>query len=162
MTKAHEILTNRDYAGAVLVPQGDSLFAMYEKFGYQPGSGIREFTAAADKPIPLTPITAADYAAKRRSLLPQAVHLGESALALLAGTVQFYEGEGILLACAKNEDTLFVPEYLGSQALAAGVPAALSCREGRFRSPGTDRPFAMFLPLRPDAEAPGHLGFAVD
>lgn len=162
MAKTHETLAQRGYAGAVLVPQGEDLFAMYAKFGYRVSSTLREFTAAATQPITLKPITAADYAAKRRSLLPQAVQLGKRALALLAATGEFYEGEDLLLVCAKNGDTLFCPEYLGDPALAGGVTAALSCRAGRFRSPGGDTPFAMFLPLAPDAPWPGYLGFAFD
>ncbi len=162
MTKTHEILANRGYAGAVLVPQGDDLFALYQKFGYHVSSGIQEFTAAAHDPIPLSPITAADYAAKRRVLLPQAVHLGESALALLAGCAEFYEGEGILLACIREGNSLFTLDYWGEEALAGAALAALGCREGRFRAPGDVKPFAMFLPLNQNAPTPGYFAFAFD
>lgn len=162
LTRTHEILANRGYAGAILVPQGENLFALYEKFGYRTGSGIREFTAAPTQPISLIPLDAQAYAAKRKALLPKAVHLGERALALLAATAEFYEGDGFVIACARHNGRFFAPEYLGDDAVAGSILAALDCRDGRFRMPGNDIPFTMFLPLKPDAEKPSHLGFAFD
>ena len=59
-------------------------------------------------------------------------------------------------------DTLVGLELLGNAAEAPGILMALGLAYGRFRIPGGDEPFAMFLPLKEGASAPGYFGFAFD
>lgn len=164
MADVHEVLKSRGYAGGILVPQDAGLAEMYQKMGYQPCSGIRQLACrAADTPISLRTIDAVTYQTLRDGLLPpEAVRLGEQALVFLAAQVRFYAGEGILLAAAREGEKLRGLELLANADTAPGILAELGCLEGSFRLPGTECPFAMFIPLSADAPIPGHLGFAFD
>lgn len=164
MTQTHRILTAEGYAGAVLVPENGGLARMYERFGYRFFGSLREFhcTGGSDC-IPLKKLEDAEFAALRRSLLPEGSVLQEEAgLAFLSSQLAFYAGEDILLACRREGDTLICAELLGNAAAAPGILAALSCREGTFRTPGEGRKFAMFRPLRSGAAAPNYFAFAYD
>ena len=76
--------------------------------------------------------------------------------------MEFWSGPGLLLAANIKDGTLWCPEYLGDPAAAPDVLAALSCREGHFRSPGKGFPFAMFLALAENAPAPTHFALCFD
>lgn len=163
MEKAHAVLSSGGYAGAVLVPEGQSLAAMYAKMGYAPCCGIREFPCKAGSPVPLRKLTCREYQSLRRSLLPDGgLELGEEALAFLAGSAEFFAGEDCLLAAVREGERLTAAELLGDEKAAPGITAALGCREGVFRVPGNERPFAMAIAFREDAPRITHLGFAFD
>ena len=57
LDRAHEILAAQGYAGAALVPQGEELFAMYEKMGYRSCGGIHRIFCSAGEPVPVTSIS---------------------------------------------------------------------------------------------------------
>lgn len=164
MLDTHALLKERGYAGAVLVPQDEGLSNMYAGMGYIPGSGIREIRCQAGTPaVSLRPVGKDTYRALRREMLPpEAVRLGDTALDFLAEQAEFYLGDGILLAAVREEDRLNVLELLGGGEAAPGILTALGRSEGRFRLPGDEKDFSMFLPLTEDAPMPGHLGFAFD
>lgn len=163
MEDTHSLLRQAGYAGAVLVPGSPALFAMYEKLGYRPFGGIREFTCApAEKPAALRKISKEEYAQARWKLLPEGGVLQEGeALAWLQCFATFYAGEDLLLAGATDGDTLLVQEFLGNADLAPGIVAALGAAQGRFRVPGEEKPFAMYCPLNRQ-KPPAYFGLALD
>ncbi len=161
-TEAH--LALRGYDGVLLVPGSESLRTLYQKLGYVTCTTVSEFSAAAgDSPIPLQRITRDEYAQLRQAYLPAGAGVeGEEGVAFLETIVFFYRGENLLLAAHAENSKLWCPELLGDTAAAPGVLKALRCTEGRFRTPGEDIPFAMFLPLSKKAQPPKHLAFAFD
>ena len=160
--QAHRLLRQRGYAGAILVPAEPGLFIMYEKMGYRTCAAVSQWQAAAGEPIALQSLTAAEYAARRRALLPSGAVLQEGeTLALLAGMGRFYGGENVLLAAVPDGDFLWVPELLGDKAKSPGIVAALGAKTGKFRGPGETLPFAMYCAFD-GSPAPTYLGFALD
>lgn len=161
MDATHAQLKEAGYAGAVLVPGSESLFRLYEGMGYRPFGGIRESTAAAKDPaIALRRAEACEYAALRRTLLPQGGVLQEGeTLAFLQTQVSFYAGDGFVFAAAVEGNHAFIPELLGSVP-AEYIAAALGVKTVTCRAPG-DAPFAMYLPFGSDAP-PAYFGFALD
>lgn len=164
MAHAQELLARRGYAAALLVPENQGLTRMYGSMGYLPCCGISRLTVSpADTPVALRRVGPQEYDALRNARLPEgSVELGEKALAFLSVHGEFFAGEDFVLAAVEDRGVLQGLEYLGDPAKAPGIAAALGCREGRFRVPGNDRPFAMYLPLSPDAPKPVHFGFAFD
>lgn len=164
MEKAHAILARRGYAAAVLVPENEGLSRMYGKLGYAPCCGISKMTfSAGGEPVSLRRVGQSEYNALRNTLLPAgSVELGEKALAFLAIHAQFFAGDGFVLAGVENDGTLYGMEYLGDPKIAPAIVAALDCREGNFRIPGNELPFAYSFSLKENAPKPTHLGFAFD
>ena len=160
MGETHEILKEKGYAGAILVPGEGELFGFYEKIGYRTATTIGEFTAQrGDTPIALRKLDAESYVNLRTQYLPSnAVEQAGESLALL----ELYAGEDFLLAANVRENTLYVQELLGNTAVAPGILAALNLPHGNFRTPGEDRPFAMFLPLQENCPTPAYFGLALD
>ena len=156
-------LARSGYQGIVLVPQEAGLIKMYASMGYVPCGSVNEFHAMAGAVIPVRKIDAAEYAVIRRKLLPAGgvVQEGEN-LRFLAAQAAFYAGENWLAAGAEVDGMLWCPEFLGDPALAPGLVKALGYREGSFRVPGRERPFAMFRPLSEDCPRPLYFGLAFD
>ena len=159
MQDTHSHLARQGYDGALLVPQDGALRKMYAAMGYRDATGISEFSCAAAAPVPLLPVDAGTYGKLRRQYLPKGgvVQEGEN-LAFLARSAELYAGEDLLLAVSGGE----VLELLGNAEKAPGILGALGLPEGKFRTPGDDLPFAMFLPLKEDAPAPAYFGLAFD
>ncbi len=164
MEDTHRHLKASGYDGCILVPQDDDLYTMYGKFGYRVCSYSREFScAASDTPIPLTPVTPAQYAAARQALLPEnAVIQDGVTLEFLSTYARLYAGKDLVLAAYPNQGKLTVCELLGDPQAAPHILAALGFREGTFRVPDTQAPFAMYLSLQEDVAAPGYFGLALD
>lgn len=164
MADTHAHLAFRGYDGAILVPQSDELRQMYANMGYRSCTTIREFTCdAGEGPMELHRIDRDEYAALRRSFLPEGgVVQEEENIAYLENTAFFYRGEGVLCAAMNENGKLHCPELLGNAEAAPEILAALKCRSGTFRTPGEGMPFAMFLPLDRDAHAPTYFGLAFD
>lgn len=160
--QAHRILHDRGYAGAILVPAEPGLFIMYGKMGYQTCSAVAEWTAPAGEPMSLTELTPKEYAVRRREMLsPGAVIQEGVTLELLVGMGKFYAGDGVLLAALKDGASVWVPELLGDRSKTPGIVAALEAKTGKFRGPGEDKAFAMYIGFD-DTPAPAYLGFALD
>lgn len=161
-TEAH--LTRLGYTGVLLVPEKESLRGMYEKMGYETCTSVTEFTCdAGEENVPFRAIGPEEYAILRRKFLPEGgvVQEGEN-LGFLAQQAQLYAGEDFLLAAYQEEDTLHAMELLGNAEAAPGILRMLNCQTGRFRTPGKEKPFAMFKPLTPTAPTPKYFGFAFD
>lgn len=164
MEETHEILREKGYAGAILVPGEKNLFSYYEKLGYRVATKVEEFSAvAADAPAYISEITPEEYAARRRKYLPRGGVCQEGAtLSYLATYARFYQSEDFLFSATREKETLLVHEFLGNTDCCGNILCALSCKTGRFRTPGNGRDFAMFLPLQTDCPAPGYFGLALD
>lgn len=161
-TQAH--LALRGYDGILLVPQTEDLRALYEKLGYYTATTVSEFPATAgDTPIALNRINREEYARLRQDLLPEGAGVEEEEnIAFLETLAFFYRGENLLLAAHAENGKLWCPELLGDPSAAPGILKALRCTEGHFRTPGDQIPFAMFLPLSKNAQAPKYLSLAFD
>lgn len=164
LAQTHERLKAQGYASVLLVPEQPELRRMYEKLGYQTCTAVSEFSCAAGAiAVPLRAIGPAEYAELRRDFLPEGsvVQEGEN-LDFLAAQAQFYAGETFLLAAYTVEDTLFGMELLGDCQTVPGILRALGCKNGSFRCPGEEKPFAMIHRLQADAVIPQYFGFAFD
>lgn len=164
MEETHSHLSSRGYAGVLLVPAEESLRSMYRKLGYRDCSSVTEFSCdAAPVSAVVRAIGPAEYARLRREFLPEngVIQEGEN-LAFLSQQAQFYVGADFLLAAYAEADTLHAMELLGDAQAAPEIVSALGCARGEFRTPGTDKPFAMFHPLKEDAAIPDYFGFAFD
>ena len=164
MEDTHALLRSRSYAGALLVPQQEGLRKMYSGMGYHNVGGLTCFSCTAgEEPLPLRAVGAAEFAALRRTLLPEnSVIQEEKGLDFLAQQLQFYAGANFLLAAYGENGILSVPELLGDASAAPGILKALGYSQGNFRIPGSSIPFAMFHPLTDTAISPSYFGFAFD
>ena len=164
MTETHEILKEKGYAGAILVPGTKELFEMYEKFGYQTVSTVVECSVLQGSvPVSLRQIDAAEFAHLRRQYLPAGGVVQEGAtLSYLQTYSRFYAGEDFILAASTDGDTLMAWELLGNMDAAPGILQTLDLPQGRFRTPGTGRDFAMYRPLTENCPKPAYFALALD
>lgn len=164
MDRTRSILQRQGYAGALLVPVSEDLIRMYSSMGYVPCTCVSEFRCeAAASAEPARELDVPSYARLRRQLLPEGGVLQEGeSLAFLAEQFRFFAGDRFLAAVTVEGDKLHCAELLGSPAAAPGLLAALGAREGFFRCPGTEKPFAMFQPLSAGCPKPAYFGFAFD
>lgn len=163
MQNSYNHLSYLGYAGAVVVPGTEELFRMYASLGYTTCAAVSEFScAAAEEAVALRQIEEAEFAALRRSCLPQGGVLQEqNNLEFLQTMADFYAGEDFLLTVSRDENAFFAPELLGNTAAAPAILTAFGKKEGIFRTPGDDKPFAMYHPFT-DLKAPEYFGFAFD
>ena len=164
MADTHRHLKNEGYAGVILVPGEAELFSFYERMGYRIFGGIGEFSATADgSGVFIKPVSIEVYAEARRDFLPVGGILQEGEnLRFLSAQADLYVGEDFVLAARREGDRLFGIELLGRRGSAPAILTALGCRDGIFRTPGEDRPFAMYYPLAEDRITPTHFGLAFD
>ncbi len=158
--KAHEILKNQGYAGAVLVPANEELFALYSKFGYEELPCMDTLRCTAGGNTLLQKRTPEEFSAARQKYLPRCGVTQED-LTYLSGYASLYEGENFTLICTETEDgKVLGMELLGDKTQAPGIVSALGCTEGEFRIPGNGR-FAMFRAFK-HVPAPSYFGIAFD
>lgn len=164
LQQAREILRSRDYAGAVLVPHGPSLFDFYRRSGFETATTATEFSCkAGDTPVGIREVSPEEYARLQADLLPtDGVELGKEHLAFLASYCKFYAGSDFLLICENTPEGLWAQELLGNTQAAPGILRAFGLACGRFRCPGKGRDFAMWLPLQENCPKPGWFGPALD
>lgn len=163
MEDTHRHLKNSGYAGALLVPANPGLFDFYKKMGYRTCCSVNEFTCKADGAASLKFIKMDDYFHRRKSHLPAgSVEPESSMLTFLNERYFYYMGEDYLLSATSEGDTLVVAEFLGDPAFAPGIVAALGKKQGRFRTPGNDKPFAMYCSIDRTLEKPAYFPFALD
>ena len=164
INEVHRRLAEEGYAGAMLVPGEEGLFGFYRRFGYRNCGSVREFSIiASEHAIQLRLVDASEYAEIRRSLLPYGGVIQEREnLSFLSATHLLYAGEGFVLAARREGDFLYAAELLGNTAAAPDILCALGCREGRFRTVGKERRFAMYRHLSGEHLSPSYLGFAFD
>ena len=165
MKNTHELLGSRGYTRAILVPGSEALFAFYGKLGYRSFGGMDEFSATPSTDgIALRRVGISEFALQRRLLLPAGSVIQEKEnLRFLQAQAELYAAENLLLAARREGETLLGIELLGDASLAPRILRALACREGRFRTPGSKKPLAMYLPLVNRASAPpAYFGLAFD
>lgn len=158
----HRHLQALGYGAAMLV-SAPGLEGYYGSFGYTFATGLAEVTCTpAKKSLALRTVTAEAYGRLRKDLLPPDAVVQEGAsLAFLAQLAELYAGEGCLMAVTREKEKLQALEFLGDAALAPAALAALQCREGVFRMPGST-PFAMWKPLKPQLRKPSYFAFSFD
>lgn len=164
MEDTHGILRDAGYAGAILVPEEETLAGMYASMGYRWACTISDFICVAGpENLPLRPIEGQEYARLRETLLPAGgVSLGQAALTFLEGMVRFYAGPGYAMAAVRSRDSLRCLELLGDPGLGPAILGTLSVSRGSFRTPGPGRNFAMYRSLDGVTPPPAYLGFAFD
>ncbi len=130
----------RDYAGVFLVPAEESLFSYYERFGFRICAHIREETVDSGDPLPLWTLSPAQFAARRRELLPPEGVIQEGpSLALLTSYAKFYAVPGAVAVVSGGA----VLEFLGDRRQLPGLLAALGLGQAPVRMPGPGRPLVM-------------------
>lgn len=161
----HRHLKKRGYEGAILVPGSRELFQLYERMGYQTCSYILEFSCLGmPDEVDLCSIDKKEYGTLRRKLLPMGGVVQENEnLDFLETHVKFYKGPAFLLVAHGNADTLYGVELLGDTTVAPRLVQALGYKKGVFRTPGTQKPFAMYYPLGDGKlSTPSYFGLAFD
>lgn len=163
MSHMQQLLKALGYAGILLVPGDRHLRNMYAAMGYETATFLTERSVQAGE-IPVFPeeIDARQYADVRKTMLGEGSVLQEGAcLDLLERTCRLYRGNGFLLAAAEDGNTLRGVEFLGDPADLPGILKALGKSRGSFRTPGSELPFAMWLPLT-EIDPPQYFGLAFD
>ncbi|MBQ8849075.1 MAG: GNAT family N-acetyltransferase [Clostridia bacterium] len=162
----HRQLKSLGYAGTILVPAGEGLFAFYERLGYRICSYVDEFSCPASaQKAELRQISTDEYAKLRRKLLPVGGVIQENEnLRFLQATAKLYAGEKFVFAGRCEGGILYASELLGDISAADEIVSALGQNEGRFRTVGNSRAFAMYHPLDGDASLPppSYFGLAFD
>lgn len=159
MGNTHELLKEQGYDAVVLVPQDTGLRMMYAAMGYRDATSVLEFACDAGEAAALGEVSIQEYAALRRKYLPEGgvVQEGEN-LCFLSTYAKFYAGADFLAAVSGEQ----ILELLGDRNAAPGILKALGFAAGNVRMPGTEVPYAMFLPLKENVPAPSYFGFAFD
>lgn len=163
MEDTHRHLQSLGYDGAALVPSDAGLFRMYEKLGY------RGFCPMAHKrllsggqPVDVKVITPTQYADLAKEYLPAgSIVPGEEMLSFYETYGQFYAFAGGCFCAAREEDTLYIQEFLGDSGALPGLGAALGAKNVQVRLPGSGSPFGMYYSFT-DAALPEYLGIALD
>ena len=165
MSECRRLLESLGYVGALLVPGEAGLFDMYSRLGYSVCSEVAEFVAyPSGRVTKIREITPEEYARARRELLPPLAVLQEGEnIGLLSSLYKLYRGDGFLLAAVRAGDKLICAELLGDRAKAADILTSLGCSEGKFRTVGKGRPFAMWRGFcDTPAPVPSYFGLAFD
>ena len=165
MDGVHRHLASIGYAGVVLVPCSKELFRFYEKFGYSTCSCVSEFRCfASDEKAEIREVGADEYATLRRLFLPKnGVVQERENITFLQTYAKFYAGDGFVLVASKGKDVLHGAELLGDTTKAPSIVRALGCTEGRFRTVGKEKPFAMYRNLGDkQCNSPTYFGLAFD
>ena len=159
LEQTHARLKTQGYAGAVLKP-ANGLFPFYQRLGYVTSGYLRRFHAEAANSAALKVLTAADYGRQRRHFLPENAIVQEgAALDFLESFASFYAAEDALVCVSREDSVIF--EYLGNPLSAPGILAALGIKSAQIPTPGTEIPFAMWLPLN-CTKPPGYLGLSLE
>lgn len=158
-----KLLQEKGYGGILLVPGDEGLARMYEKLGFVPCTGFDLLTCeAGDKPVTLREVSAEEYGSLRRKLLPAGGVVQEGRnLDFLERQATLYTGADFILAAQREENRLIGLELLGNCQSGPGIVKALGCATGSFRVPGSQSPFAMYLPLGAE-NGPAYFGLAFD
>lgn len=165
MSDTHSHLGSLGYKGALLVPGSAELFSFYERLGYKLCSSVSEFSCTpGEYAARLRRADAEEYAHLRRALLPDGGVIQENEnIRFLKTQAELYVGDGFVFAARRSKNTLYVTELIGKRESAPSILRALDCELGYFRTIGTEKPFAMYLPLCDQAPpAPRYFGLAFD
>ncbi len=147
----------------ILVPADEGLRAFYSRLGYRDFGGMEELLCyPGGTAVMAEKLTAESYAQMRRKMIPVGGVLQEGLfLPFLEENLDFYGGDGWLLAIGKENGKGFAPEFLGDKTLLSGILKGLQYKEARVRSPGKT-PFAMYRSADGENSLPGYFAFALD
>jgi len=164
MEDTHLRLQETLYAGTVLVPADEGLYRMYEKMGYRGCCPMETHKILpGDGQVSLEKISPQAYGALRREFLPEGGIIQSMKTLRFYGTYgEFYCTERGAFCAAREEDTLYVQEFLGDVLQLPGIVAALGCQEAQVRLPGGDSCFAMYHSFTNEEDLPAYLGLALD
>lgn len=162
LTQLHALLAET-HKVAILVPGEERLRAFYEKLGYRSFGGRKEIAVApAAGLLPAETLTAEEYALRRKKLLPAGgVEQVGNTLPLLGELLDFYGGDGWLLAGRVEDGVFTAPEFLGDTRLLGDIFCALQLPSGKVYTAG-ETPFGMYCPITEDVSAPTYFAFALD
>ena len=120
MESIHAALRLQGYDAAILIPGEESLRRYYSRFGYRTCSYRYQEVRLPS----LTPVSPAQYARLRRTLMPEngVIQEGE-ALAFLAALADFYRGENAIAVLSKEDGTCL--ELLGVPPVGTRIPYAM-------------------------------------
>lgn len=163
MEDTHRHLRCLGYAGATLVPGDAGLFQMYEKLGYRGFCPMEhKCLLSGGQPVEVRCISPEQYAALAKEYLPVgSVVPGAEMLSFYATYGQFYAIDGGCFCAAREEDTVYIQEFLGDAGVLPGIGAALGVEKIQVRLPVGDKPFAMYHSFT-DGALPEYLGIALD
>ena len=158
MSATHQKLKALGYAGSVLVPAGERLFAFYGAMGYTGFCPMAETTVTAG-PVAadLKKLTATDYFAIRRQYAPKADIRQEQTADYLATFTEFYGADGAVMCMSREGERLYFQEFLGDPHILPGVLTALGAKTGHLRLPGGN-PYAMHLGFEKTLPEDAYLG----
>ncbi len=162
MEEAHRRLSRDGYAGAVLVPADEKLFAMYEKLGYTVRIPIRETYVTAEelRSRLAEKVSPEEYARLRRKHLPEGgvVQEGEN-LTYLSANAELYRTHGGVACIFLDGGDPVSAEVLGEDLFGEA-----SAEEGnvKVRTAGGTKPFALYKSFDGSGTAPTYFGIAFD
>ncbi len=161
MQNAHKTLKQQGYAGAVLVPAEEHLVAWYENQGYQAFFLAKKQEIPAGAAIPVTEITAEQYASLRREMKPNIPQPGKALYDYFATYGSFYKAEDCIFAVARQEDTVFFQEFLGDTQKLPHIVGGLDAQKGVVRLADEKTPFAMLYRFT-HGPMPDYFSFPLD
>ncbi len=164
MEDTHAQLKAAGYVGAVLVPADASLYRMYENMGYRGFCPMEtRGVPAGSKAVPVQDIRAEEYARLREELLPRGgIMQGVETLHFYETYGNFYRADSGIFCAAREEDTLYIQEFLGDPESLPGIVAALGCQAAKVRLPGGDENFVMYRSFTNEEILPAYFGIALD
>lgn len=157
MESTHELLKAQGYAGAILVPETDPLFSLYEKFGYRPCCPVEQkVVLMGDEKAAIRKITDQEYARLQQQYLPEdAVFHTQTALQVANLYTDFYAGDGFAFCGGEEHGTFYFQEFLGDTTAIPQILKTLQVKTGHFRDKGS-KPFAMYRSFSGDSELPSY------
>lgn len=163
MEDTHKHLQSLGYAGAALVPGDAGLFSLYGKFGYRSFCPMGTVSVAAGEPVTVTPISPEDYRLRRQLCIgADAIVQDRVVTDFFATYGGFYRCGDTIFAASREENAVYLQEYLGDPGLLEGIVAALQAEKGIVKLPGGSQSAAMYLPLDNDPTLPDYFGLPLD
>ena len=158
LEQLHQELTSLGYAGAVLVPAGESLFSLYGKLGYSSFCPMEKLTVLPGKAIAVKQAPADSY-----DFAPTgSVRHTKNALNFLTSYCKLYEGKCFRFWGAVENTTLYIQEFVGDSAQLPGICAGLGAEKAVCRIYGSGPDYAMYLPLGNNNFRPRYFGIPLD
>ncbi len=161
MEGIHRRLSLDGYAGAVLVPADEKLFAMYEKLGYTAQIPISEtyVTEEALRAYLAEEVSAEEYARLRRKHLPEGGVVQEvESLACLSANAKLYRTHGGV-ACVFTENGRAVAAEVLGESIERECETGDGCV--KVRTVGNTKRFALYKSFD-GSDAPTYFGLAFD
>lgn len=163
MADTHRHLQAAGYEGAALVPAEAGLAQMYGKMGYRGFCPMESKRILPGTAVTVEEISSADFAQLRTARLPKGSILqGQDSVMFYATYGKFYRCGDALFCAARENDTLYIQEFLGDPESLPGIVAALGCSAAQVRLSGGDRMFAMYRSFTSEDTLPAYLGLALD